>query len=384
MDSEKPPCTVRMPDGSSKEGVCQASSGGRTGICGVTPAALGLCSRMRLGKACTWAGFTGVCVADANDYIGHVCDVWANKPIMLSNLATTTAAPTAKCPDQCRSPACKAGKGGNGGFALQYNGVCSHTCSKAYGGVRYCGTGHAYTYGDSIDCSGCKEACPPCCKDPSCVKGAAHNGGLPLVSGSCQHVCSKPFGPVRYCGSGSAYMQPKSIDCTACVEGGPGGSGGSGGSGDEIVATCSAKCASPTCVRGAAYNGGSALTKGRCNQHCSREYGGVRYCGWGDAHTTGDSIDCRPCMDDQYVHAPDSSTACPPGYTWVGDIETCMMATTIAGTQYTWSGTVGCQSSLWPRRGCFTWGATLYYSTCEATRPMSSHSHDGVCKKSNR
>jgi hypothetical protein len=60
----------------------------------------------------------------------------------------------AGCPDVCRSPTCVIGSNTNGGVPLSGD-VCTHTCSKEYGSVRYCGVGASYEDGQHVDCSFC-------------------------------------------------------------------------------------------------------------------------------------------------------------------------------------------------------------------------------------
>lgn len=116
-----------------------------------------------------------------------------------------------------------------------------------------------------------------------------------------------------------------------------------------------------------------------CNYHCSKEFGGVRYCGQGPSYKLGDSIDCSGCAVDPYVHAADGAFTCPSGYDRLTDPKSCQDVA-IHGTEYTWSGEVGC-SYFWPTTGCFTWSGKVYFSNCNSGRAISVWSHDGICKK---
>eukprot|EP00440_Ansanella_granifera_P014477 gb/GFBE01015734.1/.p1 GENE.gb/GFBE01015734.1/~~gb/GFBE01015734.1/.p1 ORF type:complete len:476 (+),score=103.71 gb/GFBE01015734.1/:1-1428(+) len=62
-----------------------------------------------------------------------------------------------------------------------------------------------------------EELCPTSCRAPHCDRGAAWNGGVPLVAGEvCRHTCSRKFGKVRYCGRGAKYERDDSVNCTGC------------------------------------------------------------------------------------------------------------------------------------------------------------------------
>eukprot|EP00931_Biecheleriopsis_adriatica_P010052 TRINITY_DN11114_c0_g1_i2.p1 TRINITY_DN11114_c0_g1~~TRINITY_DN11114_c0_g1_i2.p1 ORF type:complete len:470 (+),score=108.47 TRINITY_DN11114_c0_g1_i2:28-1410(+) len=51
-----------------------------------------------------------------------------------------------------------------------------------------------------------EDICPASCRKPNCDHGAAWNG----------HTCSRKFGEVRYCGSGSKYELGDSVNCSGC------------------------------------------------------------------------------------------------------------------------------------------------------------------------
>jgi len=59
------------------------------------------------------------------------------------------------CPSTCK---CITGSSSNGGIAPNADGYCEAHCSKSYSGKRYCGNGHDYTKGNSIDCNGCAQS----------------------------------------------------------------------------------------------------------------------------------------------------------------------------------------------------------------------------------
>mmetsp|Transcript_71311 Transcript_71311/g.130159 ORF Transcript_71311/g.130159 Transcript_71311/m.130159 type:complete len:215 (-) Transcript_71311:46-690(-) len=146
-------------------------------------------------------------------------------------------------------------------------------------------------------------------------------------------------------------------------------------------AACPPSCVTPTCLTGSPFNGGSPLAFDKCYHHCSQPLAGVRYCGSGEEYTAGDTIDCSSCATGEYVHAVDGQSSCPSGYVSLTDFSTCIAGISIAGVEYPWSGVrYGC-SYLWPRRGCFSWEGKLYFSTCADERPVSQHTHNGICKK---
>lgn len=369
-------CLVGMPDGSSLTGRCQQwgvydVNQGRCQVDRGTVDAFSVCGIGSDGKPCTWAGFKGLCKQNLANQ-GLMCDIWTNyKP------------KPSKCHEECKSPTCKAGAGWNGGFPLQRDGYCGQTCSRAFtGGIRYCGEGDSYIKGSSIDCSGCRKTCPEDCKSASCFAGGSHNGGVPLVGGSCQNICSRAWAGKRYCGTGNAYMQSDSLDCAACAQEG------------GAPQTCSDKCKSPTCVDGGAHNGGVSLVKGKCTQHCSKDFHGRRFCGTGEAYTSGDSVDCTPCAKEeqgsQFYLAPDKVSFCPKIQqdgtsrrfsNHVENFDKCASITMIDGKAYTWSGSFGCHP-YWPKAGCFVWGSALYFSTCQGPdlHSISQHEHYGVCE----
>lgn len=372
-------CNVKLPDGKVLEGSCGVSADGMTGTCRTNPSWSGVCATTSTpGSTCEWAGFSGMCTFDP--YLGTACNVWAGYKPTEKPTEKPTDPPASGCPAECKSPTCRKGSGSNGGFPLQHNGVCAHTCSKKYGQTRYCGQGTAYFQSGSIDCSGCKDTCPQTCYEPAVLGGNPANGGIELTSLKCLHVASKPFAGIRYCGNGMDYLKGNSLDCTPCAHEKP--------TPAPPTDTCSPECSSPKCLEGGAHNGGWGLVDGKCNFHCSKKYDGFRFCGTGDAYKTEGSIDCRPCMKHTYVPAPDWSIGCPKTPTMmslpINDIEECKKATEIEGTKYTWTGIIGCQSQQWPRGGCFTWSTNLYFSTCESTRPLSQYSHYGVCKVKGR
>lgn len=338
--------------------------------------------------ACTWflLSFVAHCQTCGNSECQDASDEAVKVGHALLQKQTKTHAVTTgedtKCHEECKSPTCKAGAGWNGGFPLQRDGYCGQTCSRAFGGgIRYCGQGDSYTKGASIDCSGCRKTCPEDCKSASCFAGGSHNGGVPLVGGSCQNLCSRAWAGKRYCGTGSAYMQSDSLDCAACAQ-------------EGAPQTCSDKCKSPTCVDGGAHNGGVSLVKGKCTQHCSKDFHGRRFCGTGDAYTSGDSVDCTPCAKEeqgsQFYLAGDNMSFCPKikydgtSKTFSNHVENfdkCANITMIDGKAYTWSGSFGCHP-YWPKAGCFVWGSALYFSTCQGPdlHSISQHEHYGVCE----
>eukprot|EP00930_Biecheleria_cincta_P034839 TRINITY_DN24020_c0_g1_i1.p1 TRINITY_DN24020_c0_g1~~TRINITY_DN24020_c0_g1_i1.p1 ORF type:complete len:1526 (-),score=239.18 TRINITY_DN24020_c0_g1_i1:98-4675(-) len=65
----------------------------------------------------------------------------------------------APCPQECFSPYCASGSSSNGGQTLTRSmagNVCNQACSRVYGELRYCGSGSSYEDGQHIDCSACR------------------------------------------------------------------------------------------------------------------------------------------------------------------------------------------------------------------------------------
>mmetsp|Transcript_136809 Transcript_136809/g.249382 ORF Transcript_136809/g.249382 Transcript_136809/m.249382 type:complete len:402 (+) Transcript_136809:83-1288(+) len=222
---------------------------------------------------------------------------------------STCAANVDICPSSCQSPQCNKGSSWNGGLDL-IDGKCTQHCSMHYSGVRYCGSGHDYTIGPSVDCTGCALGCPSECQSPVCVKGGSHNGGIALISGKCTSHCSQSYAGVRYCGAGDEYTVG-GINCAGCKTSEP--------EPEPEPTTCPSSCANPSCVKGASWNGGFDLTDGKCNQYCSQPFNGVRYCGLGGEYSAG-GIDCRGCGSTKCPSACESPV-CGKGASWNGGIE---------------------------------------------------------------
>mmetsp|Transcript_63413 Transcript_63413/g.196485 ORF Transcript_63413/g.196485 Transcript_63413/m.196485 type:complete len:526 (+) Transcript_63413:118-1695(+) len=59
-------------------------------------------------------------------------------------------------------------------------------------------------------------ACSSDCSQPRCLDGNPSNGGVPLIQGSCQNICSRKYGGFRYCGTGSSYAGSDAVQCQMC------------------------------------------------------------------------------------------------------------------------------------------------------------------------
>merc|ERR1712113_474794 len=59
------------------------------------------------------------------------------------------------CPSECQSPHCSSGFEPYDGWKSLDGDKCYYHCSKAYEGIRYCGTGRDFMGPGSVDCSGC-------------------------------------------------------------------------------------------------------------------------------------------------------------------------------------------------------------------------------------
>lgn len=217
-------CETIMPDGTT-----------RTGRCTPFGQAYGpaLCSTYSpcstAGAPCTADGFAGTC-SDEFSFVAnsqHVCDIWSSqKPITTTSTTTTTLTTTkapspTTCPTSCQSPQCAPGSSTNGGIPLQ-SGKCVAVCSKKYGNMRYCGSGDAYTKGDSIDCSPCASpyvfaavgsaACPsgrsPVSSLTACQAGVTVSGVHYTWNGAQNSKChwNWPAGPTCFAWGTKLYF----------------------------------------------------------------------------------------------------------------------------------------------------------------------------------
>jgi hypothetical protein len=60
--------------------------------------------------------------------------------------------------------------------------------------------------------------CPSACAAQTCQPGnPAQIGGKHLTDNVCTHTCSMPYNGMRYCGAGSGYQGPGTVDCGACA-----------------------------------------------------------------------------------------------------------------------------------------------------------------------
>ena len=67
-----------------------------------------------------------------------------------------------------------------------------------------------------------------------------------------------------------------------------------------VFLACIVKC---KCIKGSSNNGGvNVSSKGYCEAHCSKQFGGVRYCGTGKEYEEGYSIDCTSCKGKYFKH----------------------------------------------------------------------------------
>lgn len=140
--------------------------------------------------------------------------------------------------------------------------------------------------------------CPAECKAPLVSAGAGHNGGVPLVGGTCLLWASKKLGTVRHCGIGNEATNPKANEYRS---GGINCAPKCGGPPSSAPAGCPILCKNPHVSPGGASNGGVKLHGGVCLKWSSKPYGSTRYCGDGSAdnpkkaeYTTGGGINCEP------------------------------------------------------------------------------------------
>mmetsp|Transcript_66134 Transcript_66134/g.120545 ORF Transcript_66134/g.120545 Transcript_66134/m.120545 type:complete len:1244 (+) Transcript_66134:117-3848(+) len=66
---------------------------------------------------------------------------------------------------------------------------------------------------------------------------------------------------------------------------------------DIVGSDCPLSCYSPLCISGSAHNGGMMLNGNVCENICSVEYSGTRYCGTGKDYELGGSVDCTGCAN---------------------------------------------------------------------------------------
>lgn len=78
----------------------------------------------------------------------------------------STSKSAAECPAVCSAKTCQAGNPAQIGGKHLTGNLCNHMCSKPYNGMRWCGAGVGYTEGDAIDCGGC--AHPRMCSGLPC------------------------------------------------------------------------------------------------------------------------------------------------------------------------------------------------------------------------
>lgn len=291
-------CYVELPDGNTYLGQCGSKgwSGGpghweEFTICTVSAETSG-CNDRNVGQGCRWLGFSGTC-AEVDRQYGSACDIWLSGG---GDIGPTSSS----CPASCERAYCVAGGAHNGGVPLT-NGKCTSHCSKLYNGVRYCGSGTAYTASESVDCTSCAETpstCPSTCESSICGAGGVHNGGLQLTQGKCTAYCSQDYGGFRYCGSGTAYTSGDSVDCRGCATepDTPTPTPTPAPTPAPISSHCPSTChTSAGCGAGGAHNGGESLSNGWCMTYCSKPFNNYRYCGTGPSYTTSASIDCRGC-----------------------------------------------------------------------------------------
>merc|ERR1712032_505938 len=63
----------------------------------------------------------------------------------------------------------------------------------------------------------------------------------------------------------------------------------------------------------------------------------------------------------------------------MGSLKRCKQGITVDGVAYPGSTVSECRNEAWPGRGCFAYGAQLYYSTCDR-RPLTRPNHIGFCQ----
>lgn len=124
------------------------------------------------------------------------------------------------------------------------------------------------------------------------------------ATGYCTQTCSKEYDRRRFCGVGSEYTGPDSVDCTGCA------------TAKTTPKPCPSVC---KCLSGNTTNGGIDVNAhGYCTQTCSKIYPNwhnkdplARFCGVGSEYTGAGSVDCTGCADAHSAWYAD--TLCLPG-----------------------------------------------------------------------
>jgi len=205
--------------------------------------------------------------------------------------------------------------------------LISQTCAELEQGG-YCRGGSLHMNGKKLNiatqicpqscgmCSGILSNTPTEVTQSRCVDQNVQISGLgcPDIAARdmCQmkttsgHILGRDLCPVsckqcpRVPSADNANVMPDPTPVRTVGQGGGGGSSFIYVSSSSDPTVCPGACEESECRDGDPNSGGVALAAGAgarmCSAHCSKTYGGMRYCGFGELYETPGSVDCSACV----------------------------------------------------------------------------------------